>query len=126
MLLDIARRTATDHTEETKELADHKIILAHEPSIDILLNGATVTTVDFRLEAEFEIGLLTATIRSGYLTAIGAGACKIHGTLAAEGITIVNESRDLELPGVIRIKNGIPLLHGPELPDLSPGTEDPT
>ena len=125
-LLDVARRTAKDRSEEPANLASHKISLAHEPSISILLNATTVTTINFRLEAEFEIAALTATIRSGYLTAIGAGACKVHGTLAVEGSTIVNGSKTFELPGIIRIRNGIPLLHGPELPGLLPAPEDPT
>jgi hypothetical protein len=123
-LQDAARRTATDHnTEELPTMISHKINLSHQPYIDLLIDGKKMTTVTFQLELECNIAGLIPVIKSGYLTAVRAGTCEVHGSFAVEGTNIVNGTKSFDLPNIIQLKNGIPLLHGPELPNLSPPSE---
>jgi hypothetical protein len=116
-LRNAARRTLQDPgTEELVAMANHKVSLAHDPYLELLVDGRRVTSINFQLGLEFEIAALVMIIRSGHLIAVRAGTCKVHASLAIEGNPVVERNRDIDLPLVIRIGNGIPLLHGREGP----------
>ena len=120
-LRDAARRTVTDAgTEELVGLANHQVSLAHEPYIELLLDGRPVTTIRFQLSLDFEIAALVLVIRSGHITAVRAGTCKVSAKMAIEGAHVAGGTKNVDLPVIIRIGKGIPLLHGPQAPELLP------
>jgi hypothetical protein len=126
-LQDAARRTAKDHnTEELPTMMSQKINLSHQPYIDLLLDGKKMITVTFQLELECKIAGVVPIINSGYLTAVRAGTCDVRGSFGVEGTNIVERSKNFDLPSILQLKNGIPLLHGPELPSLSPSSQEAT
>jgi hypothetical protein len=116
-LLDAAHRTANaPGGVELVGVTDHRITLAHQPYVELFVDGVAVTTVDLELWLELEVKSLVAGVRSGRLTAIHRGTCAVRARLAIEGAEVVQRIAHLALPLVIQVGNGISLLHGPKMP----------
>jgi hypothetical protein len=77
-------------------------------------------TVCFELCVEFVVRGLVATVRQGHLVAFRSGSCEVTATLAAEGRRLVTRQAQLQLPRVIRLGDGVPLLRDAVRP-LAPG-----
>lgn len=114
-LIAAARRTvATPDSTEVVNLAVHSISATHRPSIEVLLDDVHVATVHFELRIDFVVKGLVGTVRQGRLVALHGGDCDVRATLAAEGRELANGEAHLELPVLVRLGDGIPLLHGTE------------
>jgi len=111
-----AKRTiATPDSTEVLEVATHRITSTHRPSVELLVDDVHVATVRFELGVAFVVKGLVATVHHGQLVAL-SGGCDVTATLAAEGRELVKREAHLELPLVLRLGDGIPLLHGVEHP----------
>ena len=106
-----ARRTAAvPGSAEVVELATHRVTSTHTPSVDLLVDGARVTTLHFELVMEFLVKALVATVRQGRLMAFRVGSCDVTASLALEGSRLLTRRERLQLPQVIRLGEGIPML----------------
>lgn len=106
-----ARRTAAaPGSAEVVELATHRVTSTHTPSVDLLVDGARVTTLHFELGVEFLVKALVGTVRDRRLVAFRVGSCDVTATLALEGSRLLTRREQLQLPLVIRLGEGIPLL----------------
>src|SRR6266542_3410376 len=84
-----------------------------EDSVDAL-----VATVHFELSVKFVVKGLVATVQHGRLVAL-SGGCDVAATLTAEGRQLAKREAQLQLPLLVRLGGGIPLLHDIEAPPTS-------
>jgi hypothetical protein len=123
-LMTAAKRTfATPDSSEVVELATHTITSAHHPYVELLVNDAHVATVHFELAVKFVVKALVATVQHGRLVAVHSGDCDVTATLAAEGRQLAKRETHLEVPLLVRLGGGIPLLHDIEAPPTSVSVE---
>jgi hypothetical protein len=112
-----AKRTfANPDSSEVVELATHCITSTHRPSVELFVDDVHVATVRFELCVEFVVKGLVATVAHGHLIALHSGTCDVTGRLAAEGRELIKREAHLELPLLLRLGDGIPLLGGTEHP----------
>ena len=99
---------------EVVQLGTHRITSAHNPTIELLIDGVNVHTFRFRLTVIFDIGVAALIIRDGLLTALKDGDGAVTGTLTLKmpggDIELVNQRRKINLHLIINIGHGIPLL----------------
>jgi hypothetical protein len=99
---------AAEHTaanpgsSERVKLATHRISSVHRPYVELLLDGAHLTNVNFELDIEFVVTALEVTVRDGHVVSLHAGACDVAATLAAEGFRLASREQHFELPLVVR------------------------
>jgi hypothetical protein len=110
-----AETLAPPGTEKVVAMTEHAATFVHRPSVEVQLANVTVVTIDFEARLEMKIKGLLAVIRAGCLTGVRSGVCDVVGTLAVDGFEILHRERTIELPLAISIKEGIPLLRGPDL-----------
>jgi hypothetical protein len=111
-LVAAARRTQADpRAAEFVPLADHGITTAHHPSVEIVVNEATVGSVQLELSLSLDIEGLAATVRSGRLVALQGGRCTVSVALAVEGHEVASRQRVLVDPVLaVSFGSGIALL----------------
>jgi hypothetical protein len=115
-----ARRTvATQDSSEIVELAVHTITSTHHPLVELLVNDVHLATVRFELAVKFVIKGLVATVQHGRLVAMHSGDCDLTATLAAEGRQLARREAHLQVPVLVRLGSGLPLLHGVAAPPVS-------
>jgi hypothetical protein len=99
-----AERTAANPgSSEVVELASHRISSVHRPFVELLINDVHVATVNFKLDIEFVVKALVATVRNGHVVSLHSGACDVAATLAAEGLQLASRRAHFELPLIIRL-----------------------
>ncbi|MFG2888076.1 hypothetical protein [Streptomyces sp. NPDC048248] len=115
-LRDAARRTRdAPESEELVALASHHVTSTHRPCLDLILDGAKVGTLDLAITIDFDLEGLLALIRRGRLVSLQGGRCTVTGTLAIAEKPVAQRSRRLDLPGMLQLRSGIPLLSAEEL-----------
>ena len=106
-----AKRTRDESgSSEVVDLASHSIASTHTPRVELQIDGAPVATVKFELSLKFTLKAVVATVSRGRLTELHSGTCDIEGLLKAEGKQLAKRSGHYELPLLIRLGKGIPLL----------------
>ncbi len=110
-LTDAARHTlAKTGSTELVVLATHRITVSQQPSVDLVLNGERVETVQLELTIQFDISAAVAGVIAGMMTALHSGRCDITATLAIQGAEAIQRQKRIDLPGVISLNHGIRLL----------------
>ncbi|OEJ21662.1 hypothetical protein AS594_39815 [Streptomyces agglomeratus] len=106
-----ARRTRdTPDSEELVALVSHHITSTHRPCVDLIIDGVNVGTINLAITVDFDLNGVIAIVRDARLAALRSGECTATGTLAIEENTVASRNRRLDLPGMIRLRSGIPLL----------------
>jgi hypothetical protein len=120
-IVSAARRTlAAPGSTELVSMSSHEVTLDQRPSVNVLVDGHQVATVQFGLCVLFEINALLLVISGGRLAALRSGRCDITATLAVQGTDLFVRHAHLELPGVLRLRRGFRLLPADAYP---PGEE---
>jgi hypothetical protein len=110
-LVAAARRTlASPGSTEFVGLAAHSVTVTQEPYVTLLADGHRIATLRLELSLVLGITAVVARVSAGRLTALESGHCDITATLAMQGIDVETKQTRLELPGVITLGTGIPLL----------------
>ncbi|HEX9359029.1 MAG TPA: hypothetical protein VF933_35130 [Streptosporangiaceae bacterium] len=122
------RSVAAPGSSQIVDLVTHCITSTHSPHVEVLVNDTRVATVRFELCITFTVKGVAATVRDGHLVALQTGTCDVAGTLAAEGRQLAKREAHLELPLLLHLGDGIPLLRGggliqPTAPPPSPEPE---
>jgi hypothetical protein len=118
-LVKAARSTRDSPTaKEVVTVMTHKIQSSHHPTVDMELDGRTIATINIGLELTFSIAGGTALVQRGRLMEIHTGTCTVIGSLTVQQVPIVQRQRKFDLPGMVQLRNGIPLL-GPREPITS-------
>ena len=92
----------------------HQITATQRPAVNLLVDNHRVATVELGVSVVFGISALVAGIRGGRLVAVHPGRCEVTATLAIQDAKVISRQVHLELPGIIPLGRGIPLLadHG--------------
>lgn len=113
-LSEAARRSVLPpKTDELVQLAQHRIVSKHEPSVELQVDGKTVGSLDFGLKINFLIYALTATVSDGDLVRLHSGDVHVSAKLSWEDLTLFERETDLEIQSVIAL-TGIPLITNAE------------
>ncbi|MQS15973.1 hypothetical protein F7Q99_27900 [Streptomyces kaniharaensis] len=89
----------------------HRITSSHHPSVDVLINERRIGTIRVGLTVVFDIEGLLATVRQAKLVGAQCGRCIAKGTVTIEDIVAAQRECQLDIPGMLRLRSGIPLLH---------------
>lgn len=120
-----ARRTlAAPGSSELVDLIEHQITASQQPSVTIDVDGRRVATVELDLTVEFDVAALVAGVKGGLLVGIYSGHCDTTATLAIEGTDVLTKHARFELPGVIPVSPGIPLLAAQAYPAVPAAARD--
>ena len=110
-LVEAGRRTAASPgAEEQVVLATHQMSSIREPQVDLIMDGATLGTLDLRVSVAFEVRGLVAVVREGRLVTLRAGSCTAEAALAIEGVEVARREAGWDLTSQISPANGIPLV----------------
>jgi hypothetical protein len=110
-LLAAARRSlASPGATELVNLATHRVTANEHPYVDVLIDGAKLATVDLDLSVVFDVSLLIAAVRSARIVALHSGRCDITASLAVDGAEVATGHDVVDLPMVVTLGAGIPLL----------------
>jgi hypothetical protein len=110
-LVEAARQTAAAPAESTVvPLLSHRVTSAHHPAVEVLVDGVRIHTVRMDLTLAFGVDAVVAVVRQGWLVELRSGTATVSGELCVEGVPLVRRKLTLDLPGVLRIGSGIPLL----------------
>ena len=125
-IVSTARRTlAAPGSTELLSLATHEVTMDKRPSINVLVDGHRVATLELGLSVVFDINDVLLGIGGGRLTAVHSGRCEITGTLAVQGTDLLVKRGRLALPGVFSLRRGIRLLPVGEYPVEGDGPSAP-
>lgn len=114
-IMEAAKRTlAEPGSREVVELATHSISFRHQPYVDLIVNEVPVATIHFEMSLKFTVKGLVAAIRDGHLVNLHSGDCAVAGTLAAEGHQLATRAAHIQLPLLMRLGDGIPLVRKEE------------
>ena len=109
-----ARRTAaTPGTHELVEVVTHTIRWSDEPYVELFVDGLRVATVRLQLTLDLDVQALVAAVAGGRLVGVRSGRCTVGAALSAEKLRLAQRTASIELPLVLSLGNGVPLL----LPD---------
>jgi hypothetical protein len=96
------------------DLATHRITSTHAPSVELVLDGVTVGSIDFEIELGAEIQALRAVVRGGKLTAIRSGHIEMSARLSCEGVELKSVTREFDPSLELDLGDGVPLRDSPE------------
>ena len=119
-IVSAARRTlAAPASTELVSMSAHEVTLDQRPSVNVLVDGQRVATLQLGLSIVFDVNALLLLISGGRLVAVHSGRCEITATLAVQGTDLFVRQAHLDLPGVIPLRRGIRLLPIGEYPAAS-------
>jgi hypothetical protein len=118
-----ARRTmAAPGSVELIDLVSHRITVTQQPAVAVLVDGSRLATVQLGVSVVFDVSAVVAGIRAGRLAALHSGRCLVTLTLTVQETEVMTRQARLDLPGIIPLGQGIPLLPDHSYP-ADPGRE---
>ncbi|HYN74240.1 MAG TPA: hypothetical protein VES60_17220 [Nakamurella sp.] len=95
--------------ERLVALAEHRITLAHDPTVDVLLDGVKLMTLVGRVQVDFEVGKVEAVVRAGRLVEARAGHSTVTASVAVEEHEIARRSHEWPVELVLPLGAGVDL-----------------
>ncbi|MFD9684651.1 hypothetical protein ACFXPX_23890 [Kitasatospora sp. NPDC059146] len=121
-----ARETcAAPGSEEVVALLEHRVRSVHQPSVNVLVDGVSMGTLEVDIEVVFELDGIVAVVRGGRLVAVRAGRCTASATVALERIPLLSRRREFDLPGGVGWRRGMVLRHCTPTPPPPPPPTPP-
>ena len=91
-------------------LVTHTITSVHKPYVEVLVGDKPVGRVDFEINLELTLEGVLLSIRGSKVVEVRIGSCQGKGSVSCEGVVITKREKKLWLlPGVISLKEGIPI-----------------
>ena len=110
-LVDAGRRTMNaPGSREVVDLVTHTISSSHHPHVELLVDDIKVATLGLDLELAFTVKGAVATVHGGRLVGLHSGDCYVVGTVSAQGRQLAAKDRQVQLPLLLHLGDGIPLL----------------
>jgi len=92
------------------KVVEHSIETTIKPIIQVFFNRAPIGTIECEIGLTTHIDALSLELKKGSIVAIGLGACSWSGSIAANGVTLVERDfGEMQLPGVVTLKRPIAL-----------------
>jgi hypothetical protein len=112
-----ARRTLAERgSSELVHLVTHRVSVAQQPYVAVLVDGRQVAAVRLGLSVIFDVSGMLARVRAGKLAGIHSGSCNISATLAVDEIEVASKQAHLELPGEVTLNRELRLLPAASYP----------
>jgi len=84
-------------------LKDHEISSKHKPSIDFLLNGKKIGSIEFQLDVTLTLTAAVLHVRGGDIEELQAGKIQGSATLAYKEVNLfTRKTKKMPLPGTIK------------------------
>lgn len=110
-LVKAARRTvARPSSEEIVDIANQSFTVESTSYAEVYVDGVRKAKVAFGLKLDFNVKALTAVIRSGRIVALESGHCTLTASIAVEEAPVAERTAEFDLPLLIHLGEGIPLL----------------
>lgn len=94
----------------TCKVVEHSVESVIKPTIQVFFNRAPIGTIECEIGLTTHIDALSLELRKGSVVAIGLGACSWSGSIAANGVTLLERDfGEVQLPGVVTLKHPIVL-----------------
>lgn len=88
------------------ELAEHTIVSQHKPSIEVKIQNATVTKLEFTLRLGFILKGFNLKIQNGEIREMQTGVCEVKGTVEYDKLIIAEKKlAPITLPGSIKLSD---------------------
>jgi hypothetical protein len=117
------RTLGSPGSEEVVVLATHRVVSTHQPSADLIVDGAKVHSFVFELKVEFDLNGVVAVVRRGALVTLRCGECVVTATLTLKGTPLKRSRKGrIDLALAVRLNPPIPLVrqgHHPPVPHLN-------
>lgn len=75
-------------------LVNHTIVSEHHPKIEIRINEIQLGHIDFSILLKLELSGIILNIKGGEIEGVKAGNCKCKGSVACEGIVLLEDSSE--------------------------------
>lgn len=86
----------------------HTIKSSHKPKIRIYSGQTEIATLEFSVDAQFEVAMANLKVRGGRIIEVDAGEYKMTGKISLAGKTLLKKStRAYQLPGHLSLGEGI-------------------
>jgi hypothetical protein len=109
-LVEAAAETAREpDAERLVALAEHRITLALDPTVDVLLDGVRLVTLVCRVEVIFDVGKVEAVVRAGRLVQAHAGHSAVTASTAVEDHEIARRTHEWPVELVLPLGAGVDL-----------------
>lgn len=107
-----AARSTRDRPNARKSvtLVTHLIESSHRPKVELLVNDVSMTLIEIGLQLTFTMAGVRAIVEQGRLTKIESGSCTVAGSIAIQQVELTKKEREFDVPGVVRLGNGLELL----------------
>jgi hypothetical protein len=110
-LVAAGRRTAAEPAgREVVDLASHRVRWASRPSVDLVLDGVRLATLEFALEVEFVLVGVAAVVWRGHLVAVQGGDCTVTGQLSFADVPLLRGSWRVDVAWLVRLDPAVPLV----------------
>jgi hypothetical protein len=110
-LVAAGQRTAADPAgREVVDLASHRVRWVSRPSVDVVLDGVRLATLEFALEVEFVLVGVAAVVWRGHLVAAQGGDCTVTGLLSFADVPLVRGSWRVGVAWLVRLDPAVPLV----------------
>ena len=111
-----ARRSLeSPENHEIVTLASHKIECSQRPTVELFIDGRSIATIVIDLNIAMDIAGGLAVIQQARLTEFRSARCTVTGSLAVQQTVIAKRQRQFDLPGAIRLRQGVALLAADEI-----------
>jgi hypothetical protein len=109
-LKECARETRKDGGTMDVSLADHDFTYEMQPHVDVLLNGAKVAEIPFKIELTCAVSGLDLFLKQGCVYQVRSGKCDCKADIScAETVVWTRKLAGVNLPGELRLSKPIPL-----------------
>jgi len=94
----------------TCKVFEHSVESVIKPTIQVFFNRAPIGTIECEIGLTTHIDALSLELKKGSIVAIGLGDCSWSGSIAANGVTLVERDfGEVQLPEVVTLKRPIML-----------------
>lgn len=90
-------------------LAEHSLKTEHAPTVEPSINGNSLGSLEFQVEANFAIEGVVLEVRDAKIIKICLSNIKGAGTLGLMGIKLIEKEHELKLPGTLDLGEGVPI-----------------
>lgn len=92
------------------ELGAHSFSSSHKPKVEVVLNGATVSSIDIEIELSLTLGLAQLLVQGPYIRELRLGELKCKGALSIEGQEVLSKPlAEVDIPGKFTFEPGLPV-----------------
>ena len=96
-LVNAGRDSLARNAPQHVHINGYQLPSEYAPELDVLVNGAPVATVHFRLEITLECLNFDGVVEHGRLVQFGSEVFRVVATLSAEGRTLASREAQLDL-----------------------------